>query len=461
PCNVKTGEKIEHQTDFDLGWIALVRSYHSSIGAFSGGFGTGWTHSLDVRLSISPNTLGLSGGAGYQTRFKKVGNAYFAADDSGDRVEPSGAQWVLYREDEVLTFDGKGRLIEQRAEDGTALAYSYDAYGRLDKVTHSTGRSLQWHYADSSGDALITSVTSEGSTLASYTYTAGRQVETATFPGGAYRKYHYEDTRFPRHLTGVTIEGQIRYSTFGYDAKGRVISSQHEGGKDGVTLSYLPLGGTVVTDALGHKTTYGLTDRAGALPRRVGDVIDDRGTAGRTYNSEGSDFRGRPARDTDRKNVKTTYAYAEANDPVTGALARTVTATQALGTAQQRVTLQRSDIASNRAIFSAIANRETRIVRNARLQPASVAVRDTTTNEVRTTTFAYCEAADVAASNSPCPILGLPKSIDGPRSDVSDVVRFEYYGSDDSTCATQPALCTYRKGDLRKTIDALGRATEV
>ncbi|MBW8810903.1 MAG: RHS repeat protein, partial [Lysobacter sp.] len=75
--------------------------------------------------------------------------------------------------------------------------------------------------------------------------------------------------------------------------------------------------------------------------------------------------------------------------------------------------------------------------------------------------MSYCEAADVASSGSVCPILGLLKSVDGPRTDVSDVVRFEYYGSDDSTCATTPGLCTHRKGDLRKTIDPLGNVNEV
>ncbi|MGO1073167.1 RHS repeat-associated core domain-containing protein [Lysobacter sp. CA199] len=461
PCDTKTGEKSEHQQDFDLGWIAFTRSYHSGVAIRSGGFGPGWTHSLDLRLSISADTLSLTGGNGYQVRYKKVGDAYIAADNSGDRVVASGPQWRLHRENSVLLFDGKGRLVERQAEDGTALIYTYSDHGRLEKVTHSTGRSLQLNYTDSSGDALITSVTSEGATLASYTYTAKRQVETATFPGGTYRKYHYEDTRFPRHLTGVTVEGEVRYSTFAYDTKGRVISSQHDSGIDGVALAYRPEGGAVVTDALGHQTTYGLTSGTGALPRRVSDVVDDRGALSKIYNDETADFRGRSAEFTDRKNVKAKYAYAEANDPVTGALARTVTTTEAAGTAQQRVTLERHDIASNRPIYSAIANRETRIVRNARLQPASIAVRDTTTNETRTTTFAYCEAADVAASNSACPILGLPKSADGPRSDVSDLVRFEYYGSDDSTCASQPPLCTFRKGDLRKTIDALNRTTEV
>jgi RHS repeat-associated protein len=462
PCNVKTGEKSETQTDFDLGWIAFTRSYHSGIAVRSGGFGPGWTHSLDLRLSLSADTLGLSGGSGYQVRFAKQGNAFVAADSSGDRVVASGSQWLLYRRGEILVFDSKGRLVEQQAENGTKLTYAYGDYDRLASVTHSTGRSLQLHYSGNSGDAAITSVTAEGATLASYTYTTGGQVETVTFPGGGQRKYHYEDSRFPRHLTGVTHEDNKRYSTFAYDTKGRVISSQHDGGADGITLTYQPQGGAVVTDALGQKTTYGLTSGSGALPRRVSDVVHDGvGTVSQTYTAESTDFRGRASLGTDRRGIQTGYAYAEANDTVTGALARTVTTTEAVGKPEQRVSTATTDVASNRLIRSAIGNQETRITRNARLQPISVAVRDTVTNEIRTTTYAYCEAADVAAANSTCPTLGLVKSVDGPRTDVVDVTRFEYYGADDSTCATTPALCTFRKGDLRKTIDALGRATEV
>ncbi|MEI2430071.1 RHS repeat-associated core domain-containing protein [Lysobacter yananisis] len=461
PCNVKTGEKIENQTDFDLGWISLTRSYHSGIAVRSGSFGPGWTHSLDLRLSISADTLGLSGGNGYQVRFAKVGNAFVAADSSGDRIVASGSQWLLHRPDEVLVFDSQGRLVEQQAEDGTKLTYVYGAYDRLDSVTHSTGRSVKFNYAGNSGDAPISSITSADTTLASYTYTPGRQVETAAFPGGGQRKYHYEDSRFPRHLTGVTHEDNKRYSTFAYDAKGRVITSQHDGGADKITLAYRPEGGTEVTDSLGQKTTYGLTSGTGVLPRRFGDIVDENGTVKNMYNAESTDFRGRPASLTDRKGIKSEFAYAEANDAVTGALARTVTTTEAVGKPEQRVSTATTDVASNRLIRSTVGNQETRIARNARLQPISVAVRDTVANVTRTTAYAYCEAADVVAANSTCPILGLLKSVDGPRSDVNDITKFEYYGSDDSTCATTPALCTFRKGDLRKTIDAAGLVTEI
>lgn len=461
PCNVKTGAKIEHQTDIDLGWIALVRSYHSSVTTQAGGFGPGWTHSLDRRLTVSGNTLSLSGGNGYQVRFAKVGNAYLAADSSGDRIVASGGQWWLYRGGDVLVFDGKGQWIEQRNENGTGLTLSYTPLGQLDTVTHTTGRSLRFVYASQAADAAISSVTANGATLASYTYTSGRQVETVSFPGGTQRKYHYEDSRFPRFLTGVTHEDNQRYSTFAYDAKARVISSQHAGGADGITLEYRPQGGTIVTDSLGQKTTYGLTSDTGALPRRLSDIVDERGAVSSTYQTEASDLRGRPASVTNRKGIKTEYAYAEANDSVTGALARTVTTTEAVGQPEQRISTSTTDVASNRLTRSAVGSQETRTTRNARLQPVTVTVRDTATNEVRTTTYTYCEAADAAAANSTCPILGLLKSVDGPRTDVSDLTRFEYYGSDDSTCATTPSLCTYRKGDLRKTIDALGRTTEV
>ncbi|MFP3387113.1 hypothetical protein, partial [Tritonibacter sp. SIMBA_163] len=76
------------------------------------------------------------------------------------------------------------------------------------------------------------------------------QVATVTYAGGGVRTYHYENLDFPQHLTGITAEDGRRYSTFTYDTIGRVISSQHAGGADGVTLAYSPNGGAVVTDAL-------------------------------------------------------------------------------------------------------------------------------------------------------------------------------------------------------------------
>ncbi|ALN90777.1 RHS Repeat family protein [Lysobacter gummosus] len=470
PCDPTTGDKSEPAPDFDLGWIAFDRHYHSMASAGRSGFGDGWTHSHNIQLAVGtdpmdPNQtlrVGLVESDGSQISFTAVSSAYEADDGSGDRVVADGTDWLLYRSDRVLRFNPSGRLIEQRFEDGSSLSYSYDASRRLATITHSNGRSLVFEYSAGGDNAPIVAIRSAGVALASYTYTAGGQVETVTYAGGGVRTYHYEDSRFPRFLTGVTREDGQRYSTFAYDDKARVISSTHAGGVDSVTLTYPVAGGSIVTDALGRATTYGV-GAAGpnGLPRKPSQFTDVRGSITRTYLDETVDFRRRLSTVKDRQSVETQHSYAEANDVITGQLARTHTVKEAAGLAEERISDRRTDISSNRLIFSRIGNRETRIVRNARLQPATVTVRDAVSNETRATTYAYCEAADVAASNSVCPILGLPKSVDGPRSDVNDVVRFEYYGSDDSTCATQPTLCTYRKGDLRKTIDALGRTTEV
>ncbi|ATE70804.1 RHS repeat-associated core domain-containing protein [Lysobacter capsici] len=471
PCDPTTGDKSEPAADLDLGWIAFDRHYHSMASVARSGFGDGWTHSHNIQLAIGvdpmdPNqtlNVGLIEADGSQLAFAAVGSAYETVDGSGDRLVADGSDWMLYRADRVLRFNANSRLTEQKLEDGTSLSYTYDTANRLSTITHSTGRSLVLEYNGLREDATIAVVRSAGTALATYTYTAGGQVETVTYADGKTRTYHYEDTRFPRLLTGVTGEDNQRYSTFAYDAKARVTSSSHSGGADAVTLTYPTAGGSTVTDALGAVTTYGMTAWVQDGPTRKISKFSDpaRGDIERTFLDAAVDFRRRLSTVTDRRDVVTHHSYPEATDAVTGQPARTHLVKETVGLAEERTTQSRTDIAGNRTILTVIGNRETRVTRNARLQPVTIAVRDTTTNDVRTTTYAYCEAADVSAANSACPTLGLLKSVDGPRTDVNDITTFQYFGSDDSTCAATPTLCIYRKGDLRKTIDALGRATEV
>ena len=82
---------------------------------------------------------------------------------------------------------------------------------------------------------------------------------------------------------------------------------------------------------------------------------------------------------------------------------------------------------------------------------------DTASGQTRITGYTYCEAADVAAGG--CPVEGLLKSVDGPRTDVVDTVTYAYYPADDAGCATNGA-CGFRKGDLRSVTNALGQTVE-
>jgi YD repeat-containing protein len=170
PCDVKTGEKYEIAPDFDLGWIALTRFYHSGISTSSGGFGYGWTHSLGAHLALDGvDSVGIIESTGFQRAFKKVGQAYEADDDSGDRLVQNG-NWTLYSTGSISTFGVDGRLTAKRFPDGTSLTYIYDDSDRLAAVTHSSGRTLEFVYQSNDYEALISSVLVEGIALAAYTY---------------------------------------------------------------------------------------------------------------------------------------------------------------------------------------------------------------------------------------------------------------------------------------------------
>ncbi|CAM4127957.1 RHS repeat-associated core domain-containing protein [Stenotrophomonas pavanii] len=459
PCDVKTGEKYEIAPDFDLGWITLTRFYHSGISTSSGGFGYGWTHSLGAHLALDGvDSVGIIESTGFQRAFKKIGQAYEADDDSGDRLVQNG-NWTLYSADSISTFGADGRLAAKRFPDGTSLTYIYDDSDRLAAVTHSSGRTLEFVYQSNDYEALISSVLVEGVALTTYTYTPQNQVATVTYAGGGVRTYHYENQDFPQHLTGITAEDGRRYSTFVYDSDGRVISSQHAGGADGVTLAYSPNGGAVVTDALGRQTDYTLTPGGDTAPsRKVTGLTDSQGTVSRTYYDQSVDFRRRLDTYTDRRGIQTKHTYAQGTDPVSGRAVSIHTVTEAVGLPEQRVATTARDVETNAVLTTRIGSRETRTAFNSRRQPTANTVTDTASGQTRITGYTYCEAADVAAAGS-CPVEGLLKSVDGPRTDVADAVTYAYYSADDAGCAIGGA-CTYRKGDLRSVTNALGQTVE-
>lgn len=95
---------------------------------------------------------------------------------------------------------------------------------------------------------------------------------------------------------------------------------------------------------------------------------------------------------------------------------------------------------------------------NARGQALTDSRIDPVSGAARTTTTTYCEQGGIDAGT--CPLIGLVTSVDGPRTDVSDVVSYTYYPGDDSSCAAAPTTCPHRKGDLWKVTNALGQITE-
>lgn len=448
PVDVTTGELYESEQDFDLGWVSFTRYYHSGTSIALSGLGNGsWTHSHNLQISFRDgNPVGLIRGNGAQVGFRASGGAFEANDGSGDRIESDGAgNWVLEQSDRTLVFDAKGRLVGQWMESGSALSYAYDAAGRLISIKNESGRSIDFQYANAYGEAQISAIRIAGTVLVSYTYLNGK-LASASYPGAGARTYQYDDARFAAHLTSIKAEDSRLYGAFVYDAKGRVLSSEHANGADRTEFTYTAQGGAVAKDALGHETNYELTASSPTnLPRKLSNVSDGVASTSRTYNDESTDFR-RRLKTVNRNDVQTSYGYSESE--LDGQAVKIETIEEAVGKPEKRTTVTYRDLATNRFLLSEAGNRKTRIARNSRMQPTQVTAMDAATGESRTTTYTYCEQADVTAGT--CPLIGLVIKVDGPRTDVSDITTYTYRASDEPTCASNPAACPYRKGDVWK-----------
>ncbi|RYF20092.1 MAG: RHS repeat protein, partial [Oxalobacteraceae bacterium] len=406
PCDVKTGDKFQAERDFDLGWLALTRYYHSGIALNTGGFGPGWTFSHSLHLTVQGDAVGLVEGSGYAVPFRKVGSDYRAANASGERITANGDQWVLYRQDAIYTFDAQGKLISRMAEDGSGLVYAYNARGRLQSIASLQGRSIEMVYADDSDDALITGVVSGGVKLASYGYDQ-------------------------RRLVTVTYA-------------------------DGVTLAYSPTV-TAVTDSLGNTVDYTMTTAGGESPK-VASMARSDGTMSYAYYDQATDYRRRLSAATDKLGVQTKHSYSELTENGVDISVHTVQ--EAFGLPQERTTTTRTTAGSNRLLSIQSTGRTISYTRNDRLQPIQVSTIGATSSERRDVAYSYCEASDVAAVGSTCPVLGYLKSIDGPRTDIDDRTTYNYYPIDAAGCETGTGPCPYRKGDLRQTINARGQIRE-
>jgi YD repeat-containing protein len=103
----------------------------------------------------------------------------------------------------------------------------------------------------------INHLTDPAGGLFTYTYDSQENLVSVTYPDSTTRTYLYQNTAFPHALTGIIDENGQPFATFTYDAQGRAVSSQHAGGVEKVTLTFdTEHSSTTVTDALGTPRTY-------------------------------------------------------------------------------------------------------------------------------------------------------------------------------------------------------------
>ncbi len=481
PCYPATGDKARAEPDFAFAGRTFTRHYHSLHQLMiNEGFAVGWTHTFGDRIVGSPGAspAALVDETGAYESFVTIATGRYRGENSTDKVLESftsgTVRWRLRLPGgEIRDFDNDGFLLKisnpaDPRVDAT-LTYLRDpdpSYSngkpnsQVSTVTDGQGRVLRFAYSAAKQLSRITQP--DGATV-DYGYDADRNLTTVDYGGGQIKRYHYAeagaigDVSQRNHLTGITAETGVRFATFKYDARGRTIESRAFGTPNDVTIvSYDSDTQSTVTTASGGTRTYAI--QPGPYRRITAVAAVGQGNAMQAF-----DTQGRLQSSLDRRGVTTQYEYA-----ASGAYRSAVV--EAVGTPEQRREEITRDPVSNlvteqRTYTAAGALKaKTAWSYNARNQIAAATATDPADNATRSIATTYCESADVSAPNSTCPIVGLLKQINGPRPEApgfEDTTTYAYRAADAPGCATAPATCLYRKGDLWKITNARAHVFEI
>ncbi len=464
PVYPATGEKQRAEPDFSFAGQTFTR-YYRSIRQFRNNrsFAVAWNHTWSDRIiggAVTATPYVHIDEIGNYEGYTLLSGSRYRGESSVDRVleriNANGVGWRLRMPDgEVREFDLNGYLVTVRNPNHPLndVVIAYNADKAVSTVTDAQGRVLRFEYADN----LLRRIALPDGTAMAYGYDANLNLTAVTYPGNATKQYHYNEAGLAgaadqrHHLTGITSEDGQRYASFGYDARGRVISSRVLGTPNELTtVSYPTEDNATIQTVEGDSRAY--TIEPGTY-RRILGAVDSAGAESQTF-----DAQGRLETSIDKRGIVSRYEYT--------ADYRSATVVGA-GTPEQRreevVRDPATRLLTERRTLDAAGTLVARTTWTYNIRNQMLAITafdpDGATGATRSTTITYCETTDVTAGT--CPLVGLVTKIDGPRAGATDVVTYAYRMADEPSCAASPSACAYRKGDLWKTTNALGHVIEM
>lgn len=453
PCNPKTGNKYLNEVDYSTPTqkFVITRTYNSMLGR-DVGLGHGWIASPLKHLSINQlgtyvvvmgaidrgedfncNASPCTGNADTQLALTKDASGYALATRNGQRE----------------TFDANGRLLTQTTATGQTTTYTYDTDGRLATIRGPHGHTLTYIWDTTNN--RVSSITLPDSKIISYAYT-DTNLTKVTYPDNTARIYHYENTTFPNHLTGISLDdgqGNVRrYATYAYDSNGKATLTQHADTGNGApqekfTFTYNSATQTTVTNAAGTQEVLTFAETLG-VKNLVNKVMPDGKTLNQTFDANNN-----LTCKKDEEGRVTTYTYNTANQrtamtegqggtcaaPTSTAATRTTTYQYVSTTLDAPTVIESPSVASGQVRRTTLTYGDTRFptlptaITQSGYTPSGSAVS-------RTVGLTYNASGQVL-------------TLDGPRTDVSDVTTFTY-----NDCTTGAAC-----GQLKTVTNALNQTT--
>jgi RHS repeat-associated protein len=424
PIALSLGNKFQREVDLEsngLSPIEFVR-YHNSMGFVSRSFANYWTHTYDRYIDL-PNDPRLDPVKVIRPDGKKInflwnGNSYEAYPGIRSMLQETAAGWRFVSEHgTVEQFDAAGLLISITDVYGRAQTATYDRRDLLIRIEANTGERLEFGY---DGEGRLATLTDQAGRTWAYRYESLGRLAFVDHPDGTTREYHYEDLRHAYALTGITTEDGQRFSHYEYDERGRAIASYHAGDANRVDIHYGDNGERVVLDPLANATVYEtrMANKRGILEAISGPACSQ--GCGQTDTRYSHDEFLNVIRKT-AYGITTEYGDYDAK----GQAGYEV---RAVGTAQEK--------RINYAYDPRFRNKAIRITEPS-VYPGEFRVTtrsyDALGNPVVDSVAGFDpHGATVSrtinrAFNGP---FGQLSMVDGPRTDVDDITRFEYYEDD-------------------------------
>ena len=441
PCQTSTGNKylIESQFSNELNFtLSYSTAYQAKIGN-----GVGWSNNYSKRLIVGSKKLVIVRWNNRGEPWTKSNNLWSGDADSDFSITEDISGFTLTKANGATEkYNLDGRIESETDTNGNQTTYTYNVSDQLTQVSNHYGHSIPFTYVNSK----LSTVTDSDGAVVSYEYDANNNLSDVIKPDqtpvnssdNPRTTYHYEDTSFPNHLTGITDENGDRYATYAYDANGKAISTEHSQtihavGQEQFLLDYQSTTSTLVTDAVGTEELWTFDEILGA--KKLTSKINQTDSKGVTQTW---DANGNKLTRTDAEGRTTQYTYNATN--------QTTSMTEAFGTTEARTTTYEYvnadiDLLTKTVTPSIFSSSTKEVVNTYDANQNITAVTINGFNFIgnpvsRETTFGH-------DSN------GKITSINGPRTNVSDLTTLEYY-----VCATGKEC-----GQLKKVTNALGHIT--